>query len=322
MKKNINHKIGLGTAAIGRPLYINIKTEVARENNFSLEAFRQKGIALLEVAYEQGIRYFDTAPGYGLAEQLLIDWVKEKQDASIEVATKWGYTYVANFDPNATQHEIKEHSLEKLNQQWAISKMLLPFLTTYQIHSATFQTGVLDNEKILHRLLTLKKEHGIRIGITTTGNNQVEVLKKALDIEVDGIVLFDVFQVTYNLFDQSLAAVAAEINRRNKRLVIKEAMANGRIFSNPKYQQYAVAYERLKALAQKYRVGVDAIALRFCLDSIPVYSVLSGAAIEQHLADNLKTANFKLAATDIHILKKLAVPPAFYWEERKQLGWS
>ena len=321
MKKQTNKKIGLGTAAIGRPLYINIKKEVT-ENNFSLDAFRQKGIALLEAAYAQGIRYFDTAPGYGMAEQLLIDWVKEKQDVSIEVATKWGYTYVANFDPNATQHEIKEHSLAKLNQQWTVSKRLLPFLTSYQIHSATFQTGVLDNEKILHRLAALKKEHGILMGITTTGANQLEVLKKALDLEVEGSILFDVFQVTYNIFDQSLASIALEIAQRNKRLVVKEAMANGRVFPNPKYPGYAAAYERLSELAQKYQVGIDAIALRFCLDSIPVYSVLSGAAMQQHLSANLEAANFKLAAADLRMLKKLAVLPDFYWKERKQLGWS
>ena len=71
----MNRKIGLGTAAIGRPLYINIKTETMA-SDFSLEAFRQKGMAMLDAAYEQGVRYFGTAPGYGMAEQLLIDWVR------------------------------------------------------------------------------------------------------------------------------------------------------------------------------------------------------------------------------------------------------
>ena len=50
--------LGLGTAAIGRPQYINIRQESA--GDFSLDAFRQKGKAVLENAYEQGIRYFDT----------------------------------------------------------------------------------------------------------------------------------------------------------------------------------------------------------------------------------------------------------------------
>ena len=78
-------KIGLGTAAIGRPQYINIRQETTTE--FSLDDFRKKGLEMLDTAYRQGIRYFDTAPGYGMAEQLLIEWVAKKEDASIEVAT-------------------------------------------------------------------------------------------------------------------------------------------------------------------------------------------------------------------------------------------
>ena len=316
-----NNKIGLGTAAIGRPLYINIKREVS-EDDFSLDAFRQKGITLLEAAYQQGIRYFDTAPGYGMAEQILIDWVIEKEDSSIEVATKWGYTYVANFDPSATQHEVKEHSLKKLNEQWKTSKILLPKLNSYQIHSATLETGVLENEKILQRLATLKNEYGLLIGLTTTGANQLEVLKKALDLEVDGKSLFDLFQVTYNIFDQSLASIATVISKQNKRLVIKEAMANGRIFPNKKYSHYTRSYERLNQLAKKYKVGIDAIGLRFCIDSIPIYKVLSGVANQQHLADNIKVLDFSLEEEDIAILKELAINPIQYWKERKQLSWN
>ena len=139
--------IGLGTAALGRPQYINIRQE--KSKNFSLHTFRQQGRNTLNRAYHQGIRYFDTAPGYGMAEQLLLDWVKEKGDDSIEVATKWGYTYVANFNADATQHEVKEHSLSKLNEQWKQSGQLLPYLSTYQIHSATFETGVLENRSVL-----------------------------------------------------------------------------------------------------------------------------------------------------------------------------
>ncbi len=320
MKKSTIKNIGLGTAAIGRPQYINIRQESSSE--FSLEAFRQKGLVILDEAYLQGVRYFDTAPGYGMAEQLLMDWVTKKDDETIEIATKWGYTYVANFAPNAIQHEVKEHSLKKLNEQWEESKVLLPLLTTYQIHSATFESGVLVNELILNRLAELKIKHGLLIGISTTGVNQMEVLKKALDIKINEESLFDVFQVTYNIFDQSLATVVGIIAKQNKRLVIKEALANGRVFPNEKYPHYAAAYKKLEELAITYNVGVDAIALRFCMDSIPVFKVLSGAANEQHLSDNLKTEDFKLKEEDILFLKKLAVSPDFYWDERKRLGWN
>ena len=321
MDNNINNKLGLGTASIGRPLYINIKQEMT-SRHFSKQNFIDNSIKVLNLAYDQGIRYFDTAPGYGIAEQILIDWITDKDDSSIEIATKWGYTYVANFDPSATKHEIKEHSLEKLNEQWDKSKSLLPLLTTYQIHSATLETGVLANMPILNRLAELKNKYGLHIGITSTGFNQLEVLKKALDVEVDGKELFDVFQVTYNIFDQSIASLTKDISGRNKKLIIKEALANGRIFPNDKYPNYAIAYKYLNKLSLKYNVGVDAIALRYCMDSIPTYKVLSGAAIELHISENMKVLDFKLEDEEIANFKKLAVKPEDYWNERKQLSWN
>lgn len=314
-------KIGLGTAAIGRPLYLNIRQTAA--SKISLEAFRKEGVAALDTAYMHGIRYFDTAPSYGMAEDILLNWVQEKRDPSIEVATKWGYTYLANFDIDATEHEVKEHTLKKLNEQWAKSKAFLPQLTTYQIHSATFETGVLKNYDILNRLAELKNEYYIRIGLTTTGANQIEVLKEAVNIEVGGERLFNVFHATYNIFDQSLASIATEFSDQNHRLIIKEAMANGRVFPNKNYPHYKTAYQLLDDLTRKYQVGIDAIALRFCIDSIrPVYKILSGAANTQQLLDNLKAADFDLEAADIAALKKLAVNPELYWNERKQLSWN
>jgi len=142
-----NQKYGLGTAALGRPQYINVRQE--SNKNIDLAAFKAQGLEVLEKAYQLGVRYFDTAPGYGLAEQLLFDWLKTKDDNTIQIATKWGYTYVANFNPKALVHEIKEHSITKLNEQWDISKDFLPNLKVYQIHSATLETGVLKNEAVL-----------------------------------------------------------------------------------------------------------------------------------------------------------------------------
>lgn len=312
--------IGLGTAAIGRPQYINIRQEATTA--FSLASFRQKGIATLDEAYAQGVRYFDTAPGYGMAEELLIDWLATKDDPTIELATKWGYTYVANFDPQATQHEVKEHSLAKLNEQWLQSQQLLPALTSYQIHSATFATGVLENQAILERLAELKALHGLHIGLSTTGANQREVLEKSLSVEVAGQPLFDLFQVTFNIFDQSLASLIQEANAAGKRVVIKEGLANGRIFTNTNYPHYQAAYEQLAKLAQKYEVGVDAVALRFCLDSIPVFKVLSGAAQDNHLHGNLLANTFRLREEEVKTLQTLAVNRNAYWAERKQLAWN
>ena len=313
-------KLGLGTAALGRPQYINV-----RQNNnikHDLETFRKHSFQVLEDAYNSGIRYFDTAPGYGLAEGLVLEWLKTKNDKTIEIATKWGYTYTANFDTNATIHEVKEHSLAKLNEQWGYSKLLLPYLKVYQIHSATLETGVLKNKEVLEQLAFLKKEHNLKIGITTTGTNQVEVLKKALEILVDGEPIFDLFQVTYNFLDQSLKEMLAELISQNKSIVVKEAMANGRIFRNERYPNYNEMYSILDNLSKKYNVGIDAISLKYCEQTITNSIVLSGASNTKQLKENLKMNSFSLSIDDIEILNSFKTAPESYWIERKKLQWN
>ncbi len=312
--------IGLGTAAIGRPQYINIRQTA--NDRLNLKEFREGAWRILNQAYDLGIRYFDTAPGYGFAEALLIEWLEEKKDQEIEVATKWGYTYVANFDPQARQHEVKEHSLGKLLEQWRQSEQLFPYLTTYQIHSATFSTGVLENQAVLEQLANLKSEYNLLIGITTTGADQLAVLRKALEVIVDGIELFDVFQSTYNILDQSIAEVGEELAVRNKRLIVKEALANGRLFPNERYPHHRKLYDQLTHLARKYNVGIDAIALRFCQDNIPAYAVLSGASIDQHLTQNLKANQIQMVEEDLKSLETFSVSSDAYWAERKQLDWN
>jgi aryl-alcohol dehydrogenase-like predicted oxidoreductase len=313
-------KLGLGTAALGRPQYINVRQHTTKHSD--VETFRKQSFAVLEHAYNSGVRYFDTAPGYGLAEELVLEWLQTKEDHSVEVATKWGYTYTANFEVDATIHEVKEHSLSKLKEQWNFSKKLLPYLKVYQIHSATLETGVLENTDVLAYLTFLKREHKLKIGLTTTGTNQLEVIKKALKVTINEIQVFDLFQVTYNFLDQSLQEISAELVRQNKQIVIKEALANGRVFRNHTYPHYTEMYRTLERLSKKHSVGVDAISLKYCEQTITDSIVLSGASTSEQLRDNLKLHTFTLSNNDIDILNGLKVTPDFYWAERKKLAWN
>jgi aryl-alcohol dehydrogenase-like predicted oxidoreductase len=313
-------KLGLGTAALGRPQYINVRQKNSEHSD--LDTFKKHSFSVLEAAYNSGIRYFDTAPGYGLAEELVVEWLRTKEDRSIEIATKWGYTYTANFDKNATVHEVKEHSVSKLNEQWNFSKQLLPYLKVYQIHSATLETGVLENTEVLEQLAFLKREHNLKIGLTTTGTNQVEVIKKALAVLVDGEQIFDLFQVTYNFLDQRVLAISKELISQNKSIVIKEALANGRVLRNKNYPHYNKMYALLENLAQKNKVGVDAISLKYCEQTIPKSVVLSGASNTSQLNENLKINSFSLSSDEIEILNSFKVTPEFYWSERKKLQWN
>ncbi|NLR91634.1 aldo/keto reductase [Flammeovirga agarivorans] len=310
--------IGLGTAAIGRPQYINVRQENVKD--ISLEEFKARGIKVLQEAYDQGIRYFDTAPGYGLAEKLVLEWSTLKGYKDIEIASKWGYTYTANFDPNATTHEEKEHSLNKLNEQWAFTQKLLPTLSTYQIHSATFESGILNNTEVLDRLGELKEKHNLKIGLTSSGENQTQILRNALEIKRNGKQLFDAFQVTFNILDQSIIELKDVL--KDKRIIVKEALANGRLFRNENYPQYSKLYNVLEGLAKKYNVGVDAIALRYVIDCLKPFKVLSGASEQKHISDNLKAESFQLDPSELELLTSFYISPEEYWNERKKLGWN
>ena len=112
-------KIGLGLAALGRPEYINVRD--GNIPNKSMEAFMENAFSVFNFAYKHGIRYFDTAPSYGKGEQFLTNWNSKYQHKDVTLSTKWGYTYVADWKLGISgAHEVKEHSLDKLMEQWKI----------------------------------------------------------------------------------------------------------------------------------------------------------------------------------------------------------
>ena len=322
MKINSETKIGLGLAALGRPEYINIRTNDAIDK--SIESFKDNAFAILTEAYKLGVRYFDTAPSYGKGEAFLQEWNVKNNFKNIILGTKWGYTYVANWELGYNgKHELKEHSLEKLVEQWEVSKKMLPNLKYYQVHSATFESGILENQEVLNHLYQIKKETGLKIGVTTSGANQKEVIEAALKVDIKGRdSLFDVFQVTYNIFEQSTCSILKEILKSGKQVIIKEALANGRVFENKKFKYYSESYKLLKELAIKYNVGVDAIALRFVIDNLKPTYVLSGASSKTQLIQNLKALNFNFTKEELELMQDIKTHSKEYWEERGTLQWN
>ena len=314
-------KIGLGLAALGRPEYINIRTDNSIDK--SEEAFKENASDVLEFAYEHGIRYFDTAPSYGKGEQFLINWNSKNRYNDVSLSTKWGYTYVADWELGFSgAHEVKEHSVDKLKEQWQISKQLLPALKIYQVHSATFESGILENEIVLNQLFELKKQTGLQIGITTSGIRQCEIIEAALKIKIEKEDLFDSYQVTYNILEQSTHDILRHLLELEKTVIIKEALANGRIFKNEKISHYQMLYNALDSLAKKYHIGTDAVALRFIMDHLEPTYLLSGASNKEHLEQNIKAQNINLEKEELLMLKSFKIDSKKYWDERNQLEWN
>ncbi len=307
-------QIGLGMAALGRPEYINIRMHPVADS--SVDAFKLNSFEVLDAAYASGVRFFDTAPSYGKGESFLKEWHSLRNHNDALLSSKWGYTYVAGWNLGYKgAHEIKEHSIDKLHEQWAYSKTLLPHLKVYQIHSATFESGVLVNEAVLDALYDLKRSTGVKIGLTVSGVSQKEILKAAFSIQKNGELLFDSYQLTFNIFEQSVVAILTEIKAAGKFVIVKEGLANGRVFLENS------ASATLQSLADKYKVGIDAIALRYCMDAIDSDIVLSGAFSKEQLLQNLKANEFSLTSDEVVVLSKYAMSEQKYWSQRTDLSW-
>jgi aryl-alcohol dehydrogenase-like predicted oxidoreductase len=291
--------IGLGLAAVGRPGYITLGREKDLGNDRSVTALERRAHDVLSAAYDAGIRYFDAARSYGFAERFLASWLRERAlpPEAVAVGSKWGYTYIGNWQVDAPVHEVKDHSLAALRRQIDESRALLgEYLDLYQIHSATLESGVLDDPAVLAELNTLR-EGGLTIGMSVSGPRQSEVIRRALAVRVDGVNPFQSVQATWNLLDPSAGPALAEAHAAGWGVIIKEALANGRLADR---DQEAIA----AALANPW---VDV--------------VLSGAVTQTQVRSNSGALGVHLSPDRLAQLSKLAEPPEQYWKERGQLAW-
>ena len=291
--------IGLGLAAVGRPGYITLGRETDLGSDRSVTALERRAHEVLSAAYDAGIRYFDAARSYGFAERFLASWLRERAlgPEAVTVGSKWGYTYVGNWEVDAPVHEVKDHSLAALRRQIDESRALLgKYLDLYQVHSATLESGVLDDEAVLAELNGLRAG-GLTIGMSVSGPRQSEVIRRALAVSVDGVNPFQSVQATWNLLEPSAGPALAEAHAAGWGVIIKEALANGRLADRDR-EAFAAA------LANPW---VDV--------------VLSGAVTETQVRSNVGALGVHLSPDGLAELSKLAEPPAQYWKERGQLAW-
>ena len=145
------------------------------------------------------------------------------------VGSKWGYRYTGDWRLDAGQHEVKEHSLAMFTAQLAESRANLgDRLALYQVHSVTPDSPLFTDVPLLTALGRLRAE-GVIIGLTTSGPGQADTIRRALHLTVDGQQLVTAVQVTWNLLEPSAGPAAAEAASAGWAVLVKEAVANGRL---------------------------------------------------------------------------------------------
>jgi aryl-alcohol dehydrogenase-like predicted oxidoreductase len=236
-------------------------------------------------------------------------------DSAITVCSLWVYTYRVSGRLEAPTHEVKDLSIDALKRQAIESHVILgPRLSLYQIHSATLDSGVLDDAAVLTELWRWRRR-GVRIGVTVTGPHQADTIRRALDVRIDGVALFQTVQATWNLLEPSAGSALADASAEGCGVIVKEVLANGRLtdrFGGPELGE-------VRQRAASLGTAVETLAVAMALAQPWADVVLSGAVTCDQLQAHVSALDLD---ADLEPLAGLAEPPDLYWRRRGALPWN
>ncbi|MFE9450809.1 aldo/keto reductase [Streptomyces sp. NPDC006739] len=301
--------LAFGAAGIG-----NLYTEVSEE----------QAHAAVEAAWQEGVRYFDTAPHYGLglSERRLGAALRHRPRREYTISTKVGRRLeptdaggddLANgFAVAATHRRVWDFSADGVRRtlEASLERLGLDRVDVVYLHDPDDHAEQAFGEG--YPALEELRSEGV-VGAIGAGMNQAEMLTRFVrDTDVDVVLCAG----RYTLLDQRAGAgllpAAAE---RGVSVVVGGAFNSG-LLADPRptaTYDYAEAPAELLARALRMREAADrhgitlrAAALAFCAGHPAVASVLAGArsAAEVHdCADQF--------ATDV---------PAAFWQELRDTG--
>jgi len=226
--------------------------------------------------------------------------------------------------PPGEPHEVKDHSAETfIRQVEETIEAVGEYVDLYQIHSATFESGVLTNSTVHEALENCKAKRGWAIGLSVSSPKQGDVLREAMKIKMsDGTPLFDSVQCTYNLLEQRPQDALMEAHNAGMDIIVKEGLANGRILKNQ------LLLKNCDESIWGFVVAPDALALACILAQPFCPRVLSGAVSGEQLESNYKAIEIAtlLKNEKSYLLNELMegclMPSEEYWKERSALSWN
>jgi aryl-alcohol dehydrogenase-like predicted oxidoreductase len=319
-------RLGLGLAALGRPGYVTLNHASDLGGRYDPSIMESHAHAVLDAAFEAGIRYIDAARSYGRAEDFVASWLRKRaiEPGEISVASKWGYTYTAGWSTTATQHEVKEHSLAAyLRQLHESIERLGPYLSLYQIHSVTTESSTLDDEALIDAIARLR-ERGIGAGLSVSGAGQDVAIRRSLEVRRDGERVFDSVQATWNLLERSAESALQDAHGAGMKVVVKEVLANGRLTDRNRDAGEALfpAVARIRELAESRGTTVEMLALGAALARQWADVVLTGAATVGQIQSNAGALELAYHDALEEQLRSVSISSDEYWRARSSFRWT
>ncbi|ANC21870.1 MULTISPECIES: aldo/keto reductase [Bacillus cereus group] len=321
MKDLLKGTLGFGTAPLGN-MYRNIPEEEA--------------IATVDAAWDNGVRYFDTAPlyGSGLAEIRLGEALSKRNRDEYFLSTKVGRIIsdeledpstrdlgekgglfefgrknkiINDYSADATLRSI-EDSLKRLKTD------RLDFVYIHDVAQDFYGDEWISQFEIARtgafRALTQLRDEGVIKG-WGLGVNKVESIELMLDLE-EAKPNVSLLAGRYSLLDHERAlerVMPAAVNN-NMDIVVGGPYSSGVLAGGAHFEYQKASPEiiekvnKMKNLADRHGISIKAAALQFSLANPAVAAVIPGASKPERIAEDqaaLKT-----------------VIPAAFWEEMRE----
>jgi aryl-alcohol dehydrogenase-like predicted oxidoreductase len=251
-----NHiELGLGIIGLGK-LWGHRPGEVPSEAD---------AISLLEFAFNLGIRYFDSAASYGIAEERLGKFLRlltAPQRNSVRIATKFG----EHWNPDANEPFV-DHSFDALRRSLDRSLEYLGKIDLLQLHKTT--PDVLQSNDLVRAW-----EYAASAGIETLGAS-----------------VSDLESARITIADSRFRCIQLPLNRENARFsgAVHDAASRSMwVATNRPFAMGAMLYRDQPVPREE--------AFRFVLTHDFTGVVLTGTKSKQHLQENWQSfRNVQLA---------------------------
>ena len=311
------HRIGLGGA---------IGLGDMRRALSEREAFE-----LLQTAWDEGIRYYDTSPWYGLGiserrHAMLLD---DQELGSYEISSKIGR--ILQPDPGYSHHFW--FGVNNFNYQYdysaagtrrsiedSLHRMGVPSMDMVFIHDLSpdnedmgedwkeyFQTAL----KGAMPELTKMREEGLIKG-WGMGVNTIPPAKAAIE-QADPDVILLATQYSLLKHDDALNQLFPLAERRDVSFVLGAPLNSGYLAGNDYYNYKKGAPDHIHQRREQYRklakdldVDLRTAALHFCNAPNVVSAILPGASKPEHIRENVASLSTRI--------------PTEFWEAAKRQG--
>jgi aryl-alcohol dehydrogenase-like predicted oxidoreductase len=287
----------------------------------------RQAIRSLCYSLEKGINFIDTAYDYGNghSESLIASTFKESKKTAF-VATKIqpkNLQWPARAGISMQDVFPSEHIIEQT--EMSLKNLRMECVDLQQLH--VWQDAWLKDLNWLEAVQQLKEQGKIRYFGISVNDHQPET---ALEAVKSGYI--DSIQVIYNIFEQRPAEELFKLCLKHEVAVIvrvpfDEGALTGTLtpstqfhkkdwrkhyFTENRLEEVCRRVDKLKIIAERLKLSVSQLALKFCLSHAATTTVIPGMRHESHIDENCEASAKLLSDKVLEELKTLAWPKNFY----------